>query len=84
LEGHKQIELTPYSFFGTAGTPFVVNRSDVHVLLDMPKVDREKRNHIEVAFESAIPGIKRKKRYVIEREQGVISDKRLWRSLFVF
>jgi hypothetical protein len=84
LEGHKQLELTPYSFFGTTGKPFVVDKSDVHVVLDMPKVDRDKRNHIDVALETALPGIKKKRRYVIEREQGVRPDQRLWKVLFVF
>jgi len=84
LDGHKQLELTPYSFFGTTGKPFVVDKSDVHVILDMPKVDRDKRNHIDVALETALPGIKKKRRYVIEREQGERPDQRLWKVLFVF
>jgi len=71
LEGHKQLELTPYSFFGTAGKPFVVDKSDVHVILDMPKVDRDRRNHIDIAMESAIPGLKKKKRDMSLRKKRV-------------
>jgi hypothetical protein len=84
LEGHQKVEFTPYSFWGTQKRPFLIERSNISVVLDTPKSERAKRNMMEVR--GTVQGTKLQKttRYIIERWKGEVKDRSLFKMLFVF
>lgn len=96
LEGHREVEITPYSFWGGALSPLVVDRSNISVVLDAPKSDRAKRNQIDIQVSIFVPNtysfqgtfgstkLKTTKRYLIERWKGHVKDENLYKLLFVF
>eukprot|EP01127_Copromyxa_protea_P014231 TRINITY_DN3921_c0_g1_i1.p1 TRINITY_DN3921_c0_g1~~TRINITY_DN3921_c0_g1_i1.p1 ORF type:complete len:154 (-),score=29.97 TRINITY_DN3921_c0_g1_i1:86-547(-) len=84
LEGHQDVQFFPYTFFGTAGKPFVIHRSKFSVVLDAEAADRAKRNQIDIIGEVQGTKLKKHTRYLIERWKGEVKDSSLYKLLFVF
>lgn len=78
------VELTPYSFWGGSLAPLQVERSKISVVLDAPKSERAKRNQIDIQSSFHSTKLKKTTRYIIERAQGKVLNKHLWRLLFVY